>query len=61
MCIYPKDIVSRIDAVPLLCDLHIQFFRQPTFHTPRLTRFISRAPKLQALNEARVAILVAVF
>jgi hypothetical protein len=56
MCIYLEDLVARIDAVPLLCDLHIQFFKQPTFRTPRLSRFISRAPKLQALNEARVAI-----
>ena len=56
MCIYLEDLVTQIDAVPLLCDLHIQFFRQPTFRTPRLSRVISRAPKLQALNEARVAI-----
>ena len=56
MCIYLEDLVARFDAVPLLCDLHIQFFKQPTFRTPRLSWFISRAPKLQALNEARVAI-----
>jgi hypothetical protein len=57
---YLEELVAWIDETPLLDRLNIEFFDQPTFHTPRLSRlgqFISRAPKFQVLTEASVAII----
>jgi hypothetical protein len=42
---YLEDLVTFIDA-PQLKTLHITFFNQIDFDTPRLAQFISRAPKL---------------
>jgi hypothetical protein len=50
---YLEDLVTRIDA-PLLNHLDISFFHQLLFDTPRLVQFISRTPKLNACDEARV-------
>ena len=47
---YLEDFVSRIDT-PVLNELQITFL---TFDTPQLTPFISRIPKSNAHNEARV-------
>jgi hypothetical protein len=49
-----EDLVARIDT-PLLNYMRIIFFYQPTFDTPQLTQFISRMPKFQAQDRARVA------
>jgi hypothetical protein len=51
---YLEDLVAQIDA-PLLNKLAITFFNRLIFHTPQLARFISRTPKLEAQDEARVA------
>jgi hypothetical protein len=45
--------MTRIDT-PLLDSLHITFFDQAVFDTPHLSRFFSRTPNFQALDEARV-------
>jgi hypothetical protein len=50
---YLEDLVARID-VPLLNDLEITFFHQLVFDTPQLAQFISRTPKFNAYNGARV-------
>ena len=50
---YLEDLVARVDA-PLLGNLEITFFHQLTFHTPQLTRFISRTPKFKGHDEAHV-------
>jgi len=39
---------------PLLNYFEITFFNQAVFHTSRLSQFISRIPKFQALKEAHV-------
>ena len=54
---YFEELVARIDVTPLLDRLNIGFFDQPTYHTPCLGQFISRAPKFQVLTEASVAII----
>jgi hypothetical protein len=46
--------VARIVA-PQLRWLNITFFNQIDFDTPQLVQFISRTPKLKALEEARLA------
>jgi len=51
---YLEDLVDQIDA-PQVYALSITFFHQLFFHTPQLSRFISRAPKLKGHDEARVA------
>ncbi len=50
---YLEDIVDRIDA-PLLDRLRICFFQRTIFDAPQLAQFISRVPKFQACDEARV-------
>ena len=50
---YLEDLVAQIDT-PQLHALSIIFFHQLFFHTPQLSRFISRAPKLKGREEARV-------
>jgi hypothetical protein len=50
---YLEDVVARIDA-PLLDDLEISFFHQLVFDTPQLTQFISRTPRFNAYDGARV-------
>ena len=47
------DLVARIDA-PLLRYFHITFFHQLIFDTPQLTQLISRTPKINAFDGARV-------
>jgi hypothetical protein len=48
---YLGALVSRID-VPLLDNLAITFFHQPTFDTAQLLRLIDRVGKFRELNEA---------
>ena len=48
---YFEDFVSRIDT-PLLKDLNITFFMDLIFDIPRLQHFISRAERLEPLNQA---------
>ena len=50
---YLEDLVTRIDA-PLLDNLDITLFHQLIFNTPQLVQFISRTPRLNACDEARV-------
>jgi hypothetical protein len=50
---YLEDLVALIDA-PLLDILDITLFRQPIFHTPQLTQFISRTPKFKSHDEAEM-------
>jgi hypothetical protein len=50
---YLEDLVAWIDA-PLLGELKITLFHQPIFDTPQLAQFISRAPKFETFDEARV-------
>jgi hypothetical protein len=50
---YLEDLVTFIDA-PQLEYLHITFFNQIDFDTPRLAQFINRSPSLGALDEAHV-------
>ena len=42
---YLEDLVTGIDT-PQLGDMHIAFFNQIDFDTPRLAQFINRTPKL---------------
>ena len=42
---YLEDLVTHIDT-PQLEEMHITFFNQIDFDTPRLVRFINRTPKL---------------
>jgi len=51
---YLEDFVARIDA-PLLDYLDIGFFHQLIFDTPQLAQFVSRTPRLETYDEARVA------
>jgi hypothetical protein len=53
VCEYFQDLVARIDT-PLLDDLTIIFFDQPTFDFSQLTQFITRAPKIKVGDEAGV-------
>jgi hypothetical protein len=50
---YLENLVTWIDA-PLLNHMRITFFHQLIFDTPQLAQFISRTPKLNAYDEARV-------
>ena len=50
---YLEDLVALIDA-PLLRNLDISFFHQLTFETPQLTQFVSRSPKFESRDQARV-------
>ena len=50
---YLEDLVAQIDT-PRLDNLSITFFHQLIFDTPQLTKFINRAPKFKAHDEARV-------
>jgi hypothetical protein len=50
---YLEDLVAQIDA-PQLQALSITFFHQLFVHTPQLSRFFSRTPKLKGQDEARV-------
>jgi F-box-like len=50
---YLEDLVARIDA-PLLDDFEITFLHQLVFDTPQLTQFISRTPRFNAYDGARV-------
>jgi hypothetical protein len=50
---YLEDLVARIDA-PLLDSIYITFFHQLIFDIPRLTQFMRRTTRFQALNEAHV-------
>jgi len=50
---YLEDLVARIDT-PLLDRLSITFFNQLIFNTPHLSQFISRIPKFQSPDEARI-------
>jgi hypothetical protein len=52
---YLEVLVARIDA-PRLRRLDITFFNDIVFVTPRLTRFISHTPTLEAFDEARVTL-----
>jgi F-box-like len=52
---YLEVLVARIDA-PRLRDLDITFFNDIIFVTPQLTRFISRTPTLEAVDEATVTL-----
>jgi hypothetical protein len=51
---YLEDLVARIDA-PRLDDLNIILFNQIVFDTPQFIQFISRAPRLKALEKARIS------
>ena len=53
-CDYLEDFVGRINA-PILDRLDICFFHQIIFDTPQLAQFISRTPRLETYDEARVA------
>ena len=48
---YLEDLVTGIDA-PQLDDMRITFFNQIDFHTPQLTQFINRTPKLEKRDTA---------
>ena len=50
---YLEDLVARIEA-PVLDNLGIMVFRQLTFDTPQLAKFIRRTPKFKANDESRV-------
>ncbi|KAI0288908.1 hypothetical protein BC826DRAFT_1107427 [Russula brevipes] len=50
---YLEDLTSRIDA-PLLSYLHITFFTQLIFNTPRLCAFISHAKNLRSQSQAHM-------
>jgi hypothetical protein len=50
---YVEDFVAQIDT-PQLDRLSITFFNQLVFDTPRLSQFISRIPKFQSPDEARI-------
>ena len=53
-CEYSEDLMARIDASQLR-NLHITFFDQTTFDTSQFIRFISRTPRLKALEKAYIA------
>jgi hypothetical protein len=53
VCEYLDDLVARIDA-PRLNYLKITFFNDIIFDAPQLIQFISRAPTLKGLDNARV-------
>ena len=53
---YFDDLVAHIDA-PRLDELHIGFFDQIVFNPLQFIRFISRTPKLNALEKASVQFL----
>ena len=48
-----EDFVARIDA-PLLDDIYITFFNQPSSDTSPLVKLIRRTPNFKAFKEARV-------
>ena len=50
---YLEDFVARIDT-PLLDDMYIAFFNQPSFDTPQLVQLIRRSPKFEAFKEAHL-------
>jgi hypothetical protein len=50
---YLEGVVARIDA-PQLKSLDITFLHQLEFSTPQFTQFITRTPRLNAPNEARL-------
>jgi hypothetical protein len=50
---YLEDLTSRIDA-PLLSYLHITFFNQLIFNTPRLCAFIGHAKNLKSQSQAHM-------
>jgi hypothetical protein len=52
---YSEDLVARIVA-PQLRWLNITFFNQIDFDAPQLVQFVSRTPKLKALEKARLAL-----
>ena len=52
---YLEYLVARIDA-PRLRRFYITFFNDIVFVTPQFTRFIGRAPILEAFDEARVTL-----
>jgi len=54
--VYLEDFIARIDT-PLLNELRIEFFMEPTFHTPQLHQLIGRTHSLKPLNPARVKLL----
>ena len=51
---YLEDLVAHIDA-PQLDILEITFFNQILFDTPQLMQFISRTPRLKALEKAHLS------
>ena len=51
---YLEDLVARIDA-PRLDDLNLILFNQIIFDTPQSIQFIGRAPRLKALEKARIS------
>ena len=51
---YLEDLVARID-VPRLDDLNIILLHQIVFDTPQFIQFISRTPRLKALEKARIS------
>jgi hypothetical protein len=51
---YAENLVTRIDT-PRLDNLDITFFKDTVFDISHLSQFVSRIPKFQAPNEARVA------
>jgi hypothetical protein len=52
---YLEDLVTDIDA-PRLNTLHITFFNDSVFDTPRLIQFISRTPISSALENVHIAL-----
>jgi hypothetical protein len=50
---YLEDLLVHIDA-PSLSDLNITFFNQIDFDTPQLVQFISRTPRLNAVEIAHL-------
>jgi hypothetical protein len=51
---YWDDLMARIDA-PLLDILEITFFNQILFDTPQFMQFISRTPRLKAVEKAHLS------
>jgi hypothetical protein len=50
---YFEALVAQIDT-PLLNDLTVSFFVEPTFYIPQLRHFIGRAERLKPFNPARM-------
>jgi len=50
---YLEHLLAGIDA-PLLDNLYITFFPQLSFHTPQLTEFINRTPRLKLHDDAAI-------